>query len=172
MQREYPNKLNQVLSDGSQLKSPKELHPAFYGCFDWHSSVHGHWMLVRLLRVFPDLPEREEIRQKLHENLSTENIQGEVNYFKTASKSWERMYGWSWLMKLAEEVHLLKDIDGEKWSKNLQPLTDLVIDKYQNFLPGQVYPVRTGVHPNTAFGHNRCNMLSVFVDKGKALVFQ
>ena len=152
MQREYPNKLNQVLSDGSQLKSPKELHPAFYGCFDWHSSVHGHWMLVRLLRVFPDLPEREEIRQKLHENLSTENIQGEVNYFKTASKSWERMYGWSWLMKLAEEVHLLKDIDGEKWSKNLQPLTDLVIDKYQNFLPGQVYPVRTGVHPNTAFG--------------------
>ncbi len=152
MQREYPNKLNQVLSDDTQLKSPKILHPAFYGCFDWHSSVHGHWMLVRLLRNFPDLPERDEIRKKLNENLTAENIEGEVVYLKAASKSWERMYGWSWLLKLAEEVYLLKDQDGQKWAKHLQLLTDLVIEKYQQFLPGQVYPVRTGVHPNTAFG--------------------
>ena len=152
LQKEYPNKLNQVLTDKSQLQEPTELHPAFYGCFDWHSSVHGHWMLVKLLKDFPNLPEASEIRKKLGENLTAENIAGEVAYMKTASKSWERMYGWSWLMKLAEELHTWKDADGQKWSKNLQPLTDVFIERYLNFLPIQTYPVRTGVHPNTAFG--------------------
>ena len=152
MQREYPNKLSQVLNDENELLSPEELHPAFYGCFDWHSSVHGHWMLVKLLKDFPDLPEALSIRKKLGENLTTENIKGEVVYFKTSSKSWERMYGWSWLLKLAEELHTWDDADGKEWSKNLKPLTDLVVERYFNFLPIQKYPVRTGVHPNTAFG--------------------
>ncbi|MEM9824415.1 MAG: DUF2891 domain-containing protein [Bacteroidota bacterium] len=152
IQREYPNKLNQVLQTEQSIGTPRALHPAFYGCFDWHSSVHGHWMLVRLLRQFPQLPEAAEIRQKLNENLSAENIAAEVAYFKTASKSWERMYGWSWLMKLGEELYLWKDKDGQKWSQNLQPLTELLTERYLNFLPIQSYPVRTGVHPNTAFG--------------------
>lgn len=119
LQKEYPNKLNQVLADESNLKSPHELHPAFYGCFDWHSSVHGHWMLVKLLQKFPDIPEANEIRTKLNENLTTENIQGEVVYFQQASKSWERMYGWSWLMKLSEELYAGADIDEDfqRWSK-------------------------------------------------------
>ena len=152
LQQEYPNKLNQVLDNGSQLKSPKQLHPAFYGCFDWHSAVHGHWMLVRLLRTFPNLPEAPEIRATLAENLSAENIIGEVEYMETASKSWERMYGWSWLLKLAEELYSWKDKQGQEWSRNLEPLTQVFIDRYIKFLPIQEYPVRTGVHPNTAFG--------------------
>ncbi|MEM8908079.1 MAG: DUF2891 domain-containing protein, partial [Bacteroidota bacterium] len=108
--------------------------------------------LVRLLRQFPQLPEAKEIRQKLNENLRPENIAGEVAYLKTASKSWERMYGWAWLMKLSEELYLWSDEEGQKWAKNLQPLTDVIIERYLAFLPVQTYPVRTGVHPNTAFG--------------------
>ena len=152
LQKEYPNKLNQVLSDKTGLKEPHELHPAFYGCFDWHSSVHGHWMLIKLLQQFPNMPEAAEIRQKLNENLSAANIEREVTYFKSSSKSWERMYGWSWLMKLSEELFWWNDADGKQWSANLQPLTDVIIERYMQFLPIQQYPVRTGVHPNTAFG--------------------
>jgi len=152
IQKEYPNKLGQVLKDENSLKSPKDLHPTFYGCFDWHSSVHGHWMLVRLLKLFPDIPEATKIRAMLKTNLSVENIQREVAYLETASKSWERMYGWSWLMKLSEELYDWEDQDGKVWQKNLQPLTDIIIERYIDFLPKQTYAVRTGVHPNTAFG--------------------
>lgn len=152
IQREYPNKLNQVLKDSSALGEPAQLHPAFYGCFDWHSSVHGHWMLVRLLREFPDLPEGKLIREKLSQNLIPDNINGEIEYLEGASKSWERMYGWSWLLKLSEELYLWKDEDGQAWYKNIKPLADVIVQRYLNFLPVQQYPVRTGVHPNTAFG--------------------
>lgn len=152
LQQEYPNKLNQVLPDSSQLQEPRKLHPTFYGCFDWHSAVHGHWMLVKLLKDYPNMPEAAEIRKKLGENLTAENIAGEVAYFNESSKSWERMYGWSWLMKLSEELFWWNDEDGKQWSANLQPLTDAIIDRYMQFLPIQTYPVRTGVHPNTAFG--------------------
>ena len=152
MQQEYPNKLSQVLKDKSFLKEPSKLHPAFYGCYDWHSSVHGHWMLIRLLKAFPNLPEEKEIRKKLNQNLTAKNIEVEVAYLKNASKSWERMYGWAWLLKLAEELQIWKDEDAQQWSKNLQPLTDAIVERYINFLPKQTYPVRTGVHPNTAFG--------------------
>ena len=152
IQQEYPNKLNQTLKDNSTLREPHDLHPAFYGCYDWHSSVHGHWMLVRLLKQFPAMPEAAEIRKKVGENLTAKNIAAEVDYLKKESKSWERMYGWSWLMKLAEELKTWNDPEGQKWSENLQPLTDLIIERYLEFLPVQTYPVRTGVHPNTAFG--------------------
>ncbi len=152
IQHEYPNKLGQVLNDANELKEPQVLHPAFYGCFDWHSSVHGHWMLVRLLKQFPNMPEAEEIRKKLRQNLTGNNIEKEVDYFKNANKSWERMYGWAWLLKLAEELHFWNDTDGKEWAKNLSPLTRAIVERYMEFLPKQSYPVRTGVHPNTAFG--------------------
>ncbi|MCH2084693.1 MAG: DUF2891 domain-containing protein [Saprospiraceae bacterium] len=152
LQQEYPNKLNQVLPDSSMLQSPKVLHPAFYGCFDWHSSVHGHWMLIRLLKLFPNLPEGKEIKKKLYENLSTSNIAQEVAYFQQASKSWERMYGWAWLLKLSEELYTWNNRDAQTLYINLKPLTDAIIERYKTFLPLQHYPVRTGVHPNTAFG--------------------
>ncbi|WP_216362608.1 DUF2891 domain-containing protein [Bowmanella denitrificans] len=153
MQVEYPNKLNQVLADASYLKGPKDLHPAFYGCFDWHSSVHGHWMLVNLLRHFPDLANQQEIRQKLLENISAENIKAEVAYFfMPQNATFERTYGWAWLLKLAEELHLWDDPLARQLAQNLQPLTDLIVTKYLEFLPKLIYPIRTGEHPNTAFG--------------------
>lgn len=149
---EYPNKLNQVLRDESSLRPPRELHPAFYGCFDWHSAVHGHWMLVKLLKDYPDLPGREEISARVFTSLDPENIAGEVDYFETASKSWERTYGWAWLLQLATELHTWDDPLGKKLASDLAPLTRVIRDRYIEFLPRQEYPVRTGVHPNTAFG--------------------
>jgi hypothetical protein len=153
IQKEYPNKPGDVLNSAKDVKSPRETHPAFYGSFDWHSSVHGHWMLVRLLRLFPDLPERKEIRAALRENLTAKNLQTEADYFTQPNrKSFERTYGWAWLLKLAEELRAWDDPDGKTWSKNIQPLADTIVERYLAFLPKQTYPIRTGVHPNTAFG--------------------
>ncbi|HEY0430456.1 MAG TPA: DUF2891 domain-containing protein, partial [Pyrinomonadaceae bacterium] len=154
--REYPNKPEHVMNDGRDVESPRTLHPAFYGCYDWHSSVHGHWMLVRLLRMFPNLPESVEVRRAVGANLRAENIAAEVAYLKQKNRqSFERTYGWAWLLKLAEELSLsasANDADARLWSRNLQPLVDALVDSYLAFLPKQTYPIRTGVHPNTAFG--------------------
>jgi hypothetical protein len=153
IQQEYPNKLDHVNNDAEDVRSPRAMHGAFYGCFDWHSSVHGHWMLVHLLRLFPAMPEARDIRAALNANLDRKNISGEVAYLGQANRaSFERTYGWSWLLKLAEELHGWKDEDGRRWSQNLQPLADALAEKYLSFLPKQTYPIRTGVHPNTAFG--------------------
>ena len=152
IQKEYPNKLNQVLPGPEMLQSPQALHPAFYGCFDWHSSVHGHWMLVRILKLFPEMSMATKIRDAISENITPENIAQEVVYFKQASKSWERMYGWAWLLKLGEELMTWEDQQGKSWYSALQPLCEEIVDRYMQFLPTQTYPVRTGVHPNTAFG--------------------
>lgn len=153
MNTEYPNKLGQVLGDDDDLKSPKALHPAFYGCFDWHSAVHGHWSLVSLLKQFPDLERRVEIEQKLLQNISKENIVQELLYFEGKhNKSFERTYGWAWLLKLAEELHTWDNEVARELEANLQPLTDLIVNKYLEFLPNLNYPIRVGEHPNTAFG--------------------
>ena len=121
VQREYPNKPDHVLNDSAEVQSPKAVHPAFYGCFDWHSSVHGHWMLVRLLRLFPDLPEAGDIRKALGANLSAENILVETAYLKQKNRqSFARTYGWAWLLKLAEELSLSSDADAKTWSRNLR----------------------------------------------------
>jgi hypothetical protein len=151
--KEYPSKPGDVLNDAADVKSPRAMHPAFYGCFDWHSSVHGHWMLVRLLRLFPELPEKQRIRAALAENLTAKNLQAEADYFSQPNRrSFERTYGWAWLLKLAEELHTWDDADARRWSQNLKPLVDTIVDRYLAFLPKQTYPIRTGVHPNTAFG--------------------
>jgi hypothetical protein len=151
--REYPNKPEHVMNTGRDVESPKTLHPAFYGCYDWHSSVHGHWMLVRLLRMFPGLPEAQDIRKALDANLTAENIRAETAYLKQANRqSFERTYGWAWLLKLAEELATWNDTNARSWSRNLQPLVDALVSQYLTFLPKQTYPIRTGVHPNTAFG--------------------
>ena len=123
IQKEFPNKLDHVMNNAGEVKSPKALHPAFYGCFDWHSCVHGHWMLVRLLKLFPDLPEAKEIRAAINKNLTAENLKTEVKYLDQPNRqSFERTYGWTWLLKLADELRDWNDPDGEKWSKNLKPI--------------------------------------------------
>lgn len=149
---QYPNKLGQTLENKEAIGEPKELHPAFYGCFDWHSSVHAHWTLVSLLKQFPNLDEANEIREALKKSLSAENIKGEVDYFKREeSDTYERTYGWAWLLKLAAELHTWKDPLGQELEKNLQPLTDLIVQNFMTFLPKLNYPIRVGQHENTAF---------------------
>lgn len=163
IQKEYPNKPEHVLNSAADVRGPRALHPAFYGSFDWHSSVHGHWMLVRLLRRFPDLPERQPIRAMLEEHLTLKNLQAEADYFTQPNRqSFERTYGWAWFLKLAEELHGWDDPDGKRWSSNLRPLTDAIVARYLAFFPKQTYPIRTGVHPNTAFG------LSFAIDYARA----
>jgi hypothetical protein len=153
MEKEFPNKPGETLSAPADIGSPRGMHPAFYGCFDWHSSVHGHWLLVRLLREFPGMKDAGTIREKLAANLSAENIAAEVAYFKRGEeKSFERTYGWAWLLKLAGELHGSADPWARQLEKNLQPLTDLVAERWLEFLPRLVYPIRVGEHPNTAFG--------------------
>jgi len=98
LQTEYPNKLGQTISNGEELKEPHVLHPAFYGCFDWHSAVHGHWSLIKLLKTFPNLKDAQEIKLKLIQNISKENIEAEIAYFKGKyNKSYERTYGWAFI---------------------------------------------------------------------------
>lgn len=153
VQVEYPNKLNQTLGSDDDLKSPKTLHPAFYGCFDWHSSVHGHWSLVSLLKQFPDLDKKEDIEQMLLQNMSKEHIENEVSYFSDKhNTSFERTYGWAWALKLAEELHTWDAPLARELEDNLQPLTHLMVEKYKEFLPKLNYPIRVGEHSNTAFG--------------------
>jgi len=150
---EYPNKLSQTLGGDEDLKSPTQLHPAFYGCFDWHSSVHGHWSLVSLLKQFPNINNADAIKQKLLQNISKENIEAEVAYFYGKhNKSYERTYGWTWLLKLAEELHTWDDATARVLEINLQPLTNIIVQKYIEFLPKLNYPLRNGTHTNTAFG--------------------
>ncbi|MBO6881690.1 DUF2891 domain-containing protein [Winogradskyella sp.] len=150
---EYPNKLGQTLGSDDDLKSPKTLHPTFYGCFDWHSAVHGHWSMVSLLRQFPDLEKRTEMQNWLLQSISEENIKKEVAYFHGKhNKTYERTYGWAWLLKLAEELHKWDHSTAREVENNLQPLTDLIVNKYLEFLPKLNYPIRVGEHPNTAFG--------------------
>jgi len=150
---EYPNKLSQTLGSDADLKSPSVLHPAFYGCFDWHSSVHGHWSLVSLLKQFPDIDNVDDIKNQLLNNISKENIEAEVQYFYGKhNTSYERTYGWAWLLKLAEELHTWDDETARTLETNLQPLTDLIVGKCIEFLPKLNYPIRVGEHTNTAFG--------------------
>ena len=153
MDTEYPNKLGQTLGGSDDLKAPKELHPAFYGCFDWHSAVHGHWSLVSLLKQFPTIEGAGIIKEKLLLNMSKENIIKELQYFHGKhNKTYERTYGWAWLLKLVEELHTWDDPVAKQLEDNLQPLTDIIIEKYIEFLPKLNYPIRVGEHPNTAFG--------------------
>jgi len=151
--QEYPNKLGQVLGDGTYLKEPSELHPAFYGCFDWHSSVHGHWALLNILKELPNFEHRDAVLKKLQKNITKENILIELNYFDDVhNKNFERTYGWAWLLKVAETLRDWDLKEARVLYENIQPLVELIESKYIQFLPKLKYPIRVGEHPNTAFG--------------------
>jgi hypothetical protein len=151
--KEFPHKPGFVMDGEADVRRPRGMHPAFYGSFDWHSAVHGHWMLARLLRLFPDLPESKQIRSVLAAHLTAANLKTETDYFaRKSARSFERPYGWAWLLKLAEELHGWDDPDAKEWSRNLKPLADAIVGRYLEYFPKQTYPIRTGVHPNTAFG--------------------
>ena len=123
-EKEYPNKLDHVMNGPHEVQSPRALHPSFYGCYDWHSTVHGHWMLVRVLRRFPQLPEAAEIRRLLDDHLSEQPVAVEVAYFGQPNrKSFERTYGWAWLLKLQAELRGWDSPEARRWAEALQPLT-------------------------------------------------
>jgi hypothetical protein len=152
-EQEYPNKLSQTLAGDEDLLSPTILHPAFYGCFDWHSSVHGHWSMVKLLKEFPEMELADSAMGILQKNITSENIATELEYFARKTEgSFERTYGWAWLLKLAEELHTWKHPNAKVLEQNLQPLTDVIVTKYLEYLPKLQYPIRVGTHSNTAFG--------------------
>jgi hypothetical protein len=152
LHREYPNKPGNVVTSPETVLSPKQMHPAFYGCFDWHSSVHGHWMLVRLLKTNPTHSLADAARKGLATSLTTENILVEANYFnEKENKSFERMYGWAWLLRLAAELHTWEDSQGKQWRVALQPLEAKIVELAMIYLPKLKQPIRTGVHPDAAF---------------------
>lgn len=152
---EWPNKTSHGSdSAADHVLLPHELHPVFYGCYDWHSSVHGHWMLVKLLKTFPGIKERQQIIDVLNNSFQLDKMEAEAAYFSKYKTSalYERTYGWAWLLKLDQELYEWKDTLGEKWYAALQPLTQKIKALWMAYLPKQTYPNRTGVHPNTAFG--------------------
>lgn len=153
--QEFPNKTGHS-SDSAldHVLLPSELHPSFYGCFDWHSSVHGHWMLIKILKTYPDISNKEEIIRTLDNSFQPQKIKEEAAYFGKyeVSKNFERTYGWAWALKLDEELLTWDSPLGKKWHDNLQPLTEKIEELWVDYLPKQTYPIRTGVHPNTAFG--------------------
>ena len=146
--REYPNKLDHVLSDCTDARTPRELHPIFYGSFDWHSCVHSYWMLARLLRLFPEIACAAEIRRLFDHALAAEKAAGELAYLKRpASGGFERPYGWAWFLVLAGELRRC----GGAWAEALHPLEDEFVARFRSYLPKLTYPVRAGTHANTAF---------------------
>lgn len=150
---EFPNKLGQVLGSDKDLKGPRTLHPIFYGCFDWHSSVHGYWSIVRILKQFPDLDKAGSIRDLLNQNITPENAAMELAFFQDKNnKNFERTYGWAWLLQLQKELLTWKDPDAQRWAKTLDPMAKHIMQAYQEYLPKLVYPIRTGYHDNSAFG--------------------
>jgi Protein of unknown function (DUF2891) len=150
--REFPNKLDHVMAGPVDVRGPKLLHPVFYGSFDWHSCVHGYWLLARLYRRFPDLPEAKEVRALFDTQVTNKNVAGEITYLsRPQSRGFERPYGWAWLLMLAGELARHTSTDGRRWCKTLQPLADILVERFKAFLPLATYPMRAGVHSNTAF---------------------
>jgi hypothetical protein len=151
--KEFPNKISHVLNSDADVAPPRKLTPAFCGCYDWHSSVHGHWLLVRLLRTFPDAPFAKDARGALARSLTAENIKHEAAYIRaTGRQSFERPYGLSWLLTLCLELREWNDPQAREWSANLKPLEDAAIERLSNWLPKLSHPVRIGEHDQTAFG--------------------
>jgi hypothetical protein len=152
-EKEWPYKTGITFSDSGSLTAPKNYHPAFFGCFDWHSSVHGHWMLVKLLKAFPNIPEAAAIRQLFNTHFTEANIGQEILMFKNKdNKGFERTYGWAWLLQLQDELQQWDDADAKKWAAALQPLANTLSKGTVEYLGKLVYPIRVGEHSNLAFG--------------------
>ncbi len=150
--REYPNKPGPVLTGPADLRSPRAMHPAFYGSFDWHSAVHGHWMLVKLLKDYPQSSVAAQTREALAQHFTAEIMAAETAYFEPAhNQSFERTYGWAWLLRLALELRQWDDPQGRRWAKNLHPLEQRIVELSKAYLPKLSWPIRVGEHANTAW---------------------
>jgi hypothetical protein len=150
--REYPNKISHAMASDDDARPPRALTPAFYGCYDWHSSVHGHWLLVRLARAFPGEPFAAAARAALERSLTPEHVAGEVRYLRAPGRTtFERPYGLAWLLQLVAELREWKDPDAQRWAAALEPLEGEVLARLQAWLGKLHYPIRIGEHAQTAF---------------------
>jgi hypothetical protein len=150
--REFPNKPEQVLDDASDVRAPRAFHPAFFGCYDWHSSVHGHWLLTRILKTHPEVPSAPRIRAVFDEHFTAAAVEAETRYLdQKSNRAFERPYGWAWALRLVTDLATSDDPKLRAWRATLQPLEDGLVARYVAYLPKLTFPVRTGVHPNTAF---------------------
>jgi hypothetical protein len=150
--REYPNLLYHILTGPADVRSPKELHPIFYGSMDWHSCVHGYWLLATVLRLYPDNAESAQIRELFGTQLTADKVRGELEYLTAPVRNiFERPYGWAWLLMLAAELNRHDTEDGRRWRESLKPLSDFFASRFVEFLPKATYPTRVGTHFNSAF---------------------
>ena len=150
--KEYPNKISHVLNSDADVAPPQKLTPAFYGCYDWHSSVHGHWLLVRLLRTFPDAAFAKAAREALKESLTAENLKSEAAYLRGEGRaSFERPYGLAWLLQLCAELREWDNPQAREMLANLKPVEDAAIERLTTWLPKLSNPIRIGEHNQTAF---------------------
>lgn len=152
LHQEYPNHLSHTLNGDADARPPHALTPAFYGCLDWHSDVHGHWLLVRLLRLFPQAPFAPQARAELARSFTPANIQAEVSYLKGEGRaSFERPYGLAWLLQLSAELRAWDDPDARRWRATLVTLETEAASRLKSWLPKLHYPIRIGEHDQTAF---------------------
>jgi hypothetical protein len=165
--KEYPNHISHTLNGDADAAPPRKLTPAFYGCYDWHSSVHGHWLLVRLVRTFPDAPFIQAAREALRQSLTAENIVQEAAYLRGEGRSsFERPYGLAWLLQLVAELREWDDPQAKEMAANLHPLEEVVLGRLKNWLPKLSNPVRIGEHDQTAFA------LGLILDYGTAMAIR
>lgn len=150
--KEYPNKIAHVMNGDADVKPPRELTPAFYGCYDWHSAVHGHWLLARLARRFPEAPFAAKAREALDKSFTAANVATEVRYLEGAGRAtFERPYGLAWLLQLSAELHEWDDPQARRWAGTLDPLVKAAVGRLRTWLPKLSHPIRTGEHNQTAF---------------------
>jgi hypothetical protein len=164
VQKEYPNHISHTLNSDADVAPPRKLTPAFYGCYDWHSSVHGHWLLVRLVRTFPDADFVQSAREALRQSLTSENLSQEANYLRGEGRaSFERPYGLAWLLQLVAELREWDDPQAKEMATNLQPLEQVALQRLNGWLPKLSNPVRIGEHDQTAFA------LGLIIDYARAI---
>ena len=163
VQREYPHKqFDHIMNDASDVLSPRQMNPLFYGSFDWHSCVHGYWLLARMLRRFPQISCAERIRACFDAEFTAANIEGELAYLRHPNRgTFERPYGWGWILMLASELARSQADEARRWSATLQPLADEFVARFREFVPKATYPVRVGTHYNSSFA---CSLALEYAD--------
>ncbi|HUQ68202.1 MAG TPA: DUF2891 domain-containing protein [Planctomycetaceae bacterium] len=150
--REYPHHFPLLSHKPQSFSRPRELTPVFYGCFDWHSAVHSHWLLVRCLRLFPTARWAADVAERLNQQLTSDGLAAEYDFFAALERAgFERPYGWAWLLQLAAELHECPESSARRWRANIAPLEELIAARVRNWLPKLSGPVRTGEHSQTAF---------------------
>ena len=167
VRRPYPYHMVHVVNSDADVRPPRELNPAFYGCFDWHSAVHGHWTLARAIHLFPDAPWSHEARAALRENLTESNLKKEAEYLRAEGREgFERPYGLAWLLQLVTELRAIGEADAMSWARRLAPLETVAVHRLTTWLNKLTHPIRSGEHSQTAFAmgllldHLRANRTS------------